>query len=198
VLYAFAMHFNPLFLVYCATLGIASYALVGVALQLHRAQATRWLGPRPRLRVAGGFLIATGAAFAALWLSNIVPALWRGVELPGLDEVGLITNPVYVLDLAVVLPAFVVTGLAVLRRRPIGHVLAPMLLAFNTLMGLALVGMVLAMRVRALPSSLGVAVVMLAVAVTSLGLLVDVVRQVRRAAPSRRGSWIDDPRVLAR
>jgi hypothetical protein len=54
---------------------------------------------------------------------------------------GLITNPVEVLDLGIVLPASLIGGLALMRRRPLGYWLAPMMLAFAVVMDAALIGM---------------------------------------------------------
>ena len=179
VLYAFSVHFNPLFLVYCATLGLASYTLLAVALHLQRIEAEGWFPPETRVRLAGWFLIGMAGAFSALWLANVIPALWRGVDPPGLQETGLVTNPVYVLDLSIVLPAMVVTGVRLVRRRSAGYVAAPILLVFNVLMAAALTGMMVAMYIRGLAPSLGVSAVMGGVAIASVVLAIAYLRQLR-------------------
>ncbi|HVK89416.1 MAG TPA: hypothetical protein VM513_35075 [Kofleriaceae bacterium] len=177
VLYAFAMHFNALFLVYCAVLGVASYALLGLAIVLRRDQPA----PAPRLASAGGwFLIVTGVAFYALWLSSVVPALIAGEPPAELAEVGLITNPVHVLDLALVLPALILAGISLRRRRPLAATVGPIAMTFNTLMSLALVGMMLAMRARGVPTDAAVTAVLAVMCAISAALLATFLRPATR------------------
>jgi hypothetical protein len=151
VLYAFAVHFNPLFLVYSVALGLSFYALLSVVVACCREDPRSWFSPAPPARAAGTFSIVLGVAFYALWLSEVIPALASG-ELPqSLAEVGLITNPVQVLDIGIVLPAFIVGGVALVRRRRLGYWLVPVMLAFAVLMDLALIGMDISMAARGVP-----------------------------------------------
>jgi hypothetical protein len=55
---------------------------------------------------------------------------------------------VQVLDIGIVLPAFIVGGVALVRRRPLGYWLVPVMLAFAVLMDLALIGMDISMAAR--------------------------------------------------
>lgn len=180
VLYAFAVHFNRLFLVYVATLGIAFYLLIGLALALHRQQAMSWFRtPPPLARAAGAFLIVVAAAFALLWLSDVIPALVRGSSPAGLDDVGLATNPIYVIDLAVILPALLATGIMLIRKQTAAFVVAPILLAFNVLMTGALLGMFVAMRQRGLSTDLAGPTVSAILCAASGALFVALTRPLR-------------------
>jgi hypothetical protein len=161
VLYAFAVHFNPLFLVYSAALGLSFYALVAIVAAYGRDAAETWAAPRAIDRVAGTFSVFLGLAFYALWLSEVIPALASGTPPGSLAEVGLITNPVQVLDIGIVLPGFIVGGIALMRRRPLGHWLVPVMLTFAVLMDAALIGMDLSMAAREVPGG-GQRVVMFA------------------------------------
>jgi hypothetical protein len=152
VLYTFAMHFNVLFLVYTSALGFAFYALVGVILACAAGDARAWFEPGTGTGLAAGYAILLGVLFGALWLSEIVPALAAGSPPKSLEEVGLITNPVHILDLAMVLPAFIAGGWALLRGRPLGYWLVPIVLGFAVLMDLALFGMAASMAARNMAS----------------------------------------------
>ncbi len=151
VLYAFAVHFNPLFLVYSAALGLSFYALVSTAVACSREDPRTWVAPRAFGRAAGLFSALLGLAFYGLWLSEVVPALASGTPPASLAEVGLITNPVQVLDIGIVLPAFVVGGVALVRGRRLGYWLVPVMLTFAVLMDAALIGMDVSMAARRLP-----------------------------------------------
>jgi hypothetical protein len=73
------------------------------------------------------------------WLSEIIPALIHGVTPRSSAEAGLVTKPVYVLDLSVILPAHVPAGVSLLRRKRLGFSLAATLLAFGVSMALSLI-----------------------------------------------------------
>ena len=159
VIYAFAVHFNGLFLLYCATLGISGFALGSAILELRRAPAD--VDPR-RARFAGAFLVAVGVVFGAMWLAEDVPAMLRHRPPQTLVDTGLMTNPVHVIDLAFVLPLHVLAGVWLWRRREAGAFLAPIVLSFGVVMAASIGGMLIVMR--ATPA---VAVAMLVVAAAS-------------------------------
>jgi hypothetical protein len=148
VLYAFFLHFGPLFLVYAWALGLAFYALVALVSALAADDVRDWFGPGAPVRSAGGLSVFIGAAFYALWLAEALPALAAGRMPQSAVDAGLITNPVHVLDLGVVLPAFIAGGAALTRRRPFGYWLTPVMLAFAVAMDVALMGMSMSMRVH--------------------------------------------------
>lgn len=187
-IYAFAVHFNALFLVYCATLGCAGFALVDLVAGL-RGEPGRWLGKRAPIRLTGRTLYAIAGLFGSLWLSQLVPALVRGLEPAGLTDAGLVTNPVHVLDLAIILPAMVVVGHGVQRERPFAVLLAPMLLAFAVAMAIAIGGMVVALYARGLALDPAPIVAMAIVAGAASGVLLALLRRITprcsRASVSR-------------
>jgi len=171
VLYSLAIHFNQLFLVYSAALGVGFYALLNLVISCSRHDPRSWLSPgRLSGRAAGVFSVFLGLAFYALWLAEIVPALAAGRAPETLAEVGLITNPVQVLDVGIVLPAFVVGGVALLRGSRLGYWLVPVMLTFAVLMDLALIGMDVAMAARNVPGGGQRIPVFAAMAAVSLAL----------------------------
>lgn len=179
-LYAFAMHFNALFLVYCATLGVAFYSLVDVGIYLRMQDGRQWFAvTQRRTRIVGWFLVATATLFYALWLSTVIPALIDGRPPAALAEAGLITNPVHVLDLAIILPALAISGMLVLVRRPAGYLLAPVMLAFNGAMAIAIAGMNVSMWGHGVAAEPFVLVAMVILALASTWMLVGFLRRIR-------------------
>jgi len=189
VLYAFFVHFGPLFLVYTWGLGLAFYALSGLAFALHRDDVRGWFPARAPVGAAGAFAVILGVLFCVLWLAETLPALAAGRMPQSAVDAGLITNPVHVLDLGIVLPAFVAGGLALLRRRPLGYWLVPTMLAFGVVMDVALIGMVLSMRAEGLSAGgppLGVFVALTIVTAALLGWLLQYVGASRSGAQDER------------
>jgi hypothetical protein len=184
VIYAFAVRFNALFLVYCATLGLALFSLCALCADLLRDDPRSWYGAAAPVRAAGGFLIAVGVVFALLWLAEVVPALARGSLPPSVAEADLPTNPVHVLDLAFVLPAHVLVGVWLLRGRSLAYALAPILLGFDALMAASIAGMMIVMGLRGLTASPAVAAALAAVSAASAVLLARVLRRLGTPPPT--------------
>ncbi len=180
VLYAFCVHFNWLFLVYCAALGLSFFGLAALLASCLRGDPASWFDGREPAGLAGGLLVALAVAFALLWLAEVVPALRSGVPPASVAEVGTFTNPVHVLDLSLFLPAMLLAGLSLRRRRPLGLVLGPMLLAFGALMLLAILGMTVSMRARAASSGAPPVAFLLALLLLDVAALAALLRHVKR------------------
>ncbi len=179
VIYALAVHFNALFLIYCAVLGLSTFALVDLVTVLRADDMPSWYDDRAPRKTVAGMLLAIAAVFGAMWLAQDVPAVLGGNTPRDLAATGLPTNPVHVLDLSLVLPAMVITAVSFLRGRPSGRVLAPVLLGFGVLMALAIGGMVLVMNLRGVAIDVTPVIVMVAVAAASAVVLGALLRHLR-------------------
>ncbi len=178
VIYAFAVHFNALFLVYCAALGLSFFALVLLLADGLAQDARGWFARAVPVRSASLLLIGVALLFGGMWLAQVIPALARGGAPEGLAEVGLVTNPVHVLDLSIVLPGLVVAAVALWRGQPLGYLLVPILLGFSVLMAAAIAGMIVAMYLRGVASDVTGSVMLAVVAVAAAAVLVRMLRQV--------------------
>lgn len=126
--------------------------------------------PRGRARtVAAWTLTVTGALFAALWLSELVPALLTGQAPASLTEAGLWVNPIHVVDLALVLPAFIASGIAALRQQQAGLFWLGPWLAFSVLMGSSIIAAMLLMTAAGEGEAVPVTVMLSIVVIASLG-----------------------------
>lgn len=157
-IYVFAVHFGPLFLVYVAVFGMSVWALVG---GLSSVDASGFLGKVPRrlARFAGTFLVVIGVAFALLWLSADLPAMFSGVPSAELKDSGLPTNPVHVLDLSLFLPGAIAAGVLLRRGRDWGRLLAPMVLVAMAAISTGIVSLTVVHLARDQGGSLAVAAV---------------------------------------
>lgn len=135
VIYTVSISFGPLFLVWVAALGFALFALIGGLIDIDADDVASHF-TRRRQRFAAIYLIVAAVLFGFLWLSDIVPSLLDGTTPQGAAELNLPTNPVHVLDLAFFLPAVLIVGIQLLRKRPLGYLAGPGLLVFLILTGL--------------------------------------------------------------
>lgn len=160
LIYAFAIHFNGMFLVYCAAIGLAFYLGLSLARSFTADDARLPAGPRAPTRSTGILLVAIGGLFALLWLAELIPALAAARAPEIVARAGLVTNPVHVIDLAIVLPAHIIAGIALFRRRPAGALLAPVVLAFGVPMAASIAGMMIVMRLSGASAAMPVAAAM--------------------------------------
>ena len=153
LIYCVAVHFNSLFLVYCSIFGLSFYALAGSVTSLRVSEIASHYGSRIPARIAGVVLLLMAFVFGAQWLREIIPALRSGHAPSSVIEAGLLTSPVHVLDLSLILPGFLIIGIALARRKPLGIVWAPILIVFAILMLIAIAGMNVAMRLTGLATN---------------------------------------------
>lgn len=164
VIYSMAVHFNELFLVYVSILGLSSYAFM-FSVNALRADHGTYAQP-PARRLAGYTSIAIGVLFGLLWLSELVPATMSGTVPRSVTEAGLWVNPIHVIDLAVLLPGFVLAGYLTVEGRAAGQFFVGPLLTFSVLMGSSIVAAMILMTVDGfedtLPPLVMVSVIVLA------------------------------------
>lgn len=183
VMYAFFVHFGPVFPVYVAVLGVSSFALGGAVAGIDLEELQHRWPANFRRRSVSAFLIFVGVAFGAMWLAAIARALSSGTAPEGVAEIGLPVNPVHVLDLAFLLPLSLVTGVAHWKRRAFGLVFATPLLVFFILMGCAIISMTVFMRARGVSASLAIVPPMTVSVAISGVLSIVMLRNARRPNP---------------
>ena len=148
-MYAITVHFNSLFLVYCLSMGLSFYGLVGIFANFDkealRSGVLRSSKEKLLRRAMASLVFFTAAMFYYLWLSEIIPHLLAGTVPASIVEVDLPSNMVHVYDLAILLPALVLSGVWLLRKEIYGFLIAPVLTTFSFFMAIALVSMVVFM-----------------------------------------------------
>jgi hypothetical protein len=120
--YVLGAPFNAFFLPYIALMTLSAYAMFAVLLSLDATAIRDRLGVGIRPRLVGGFLAGLAVLFTALWSALVTSALVGGTEF------GLVPRVVTTLDLTLQLPALFVGGILLMRRHPLGYVVAPGLL----------------------------------------------------------------------
>jgi len=176
VVYAFNVHFNQMFLHYCAILGLSVYAMIGLALRLAAEDLGRGFANRAPRRTAAALLTIGAAATATMWLLDDVPAVIRDAPPASLAEAGGATNAIHVLDLSLALPALLVSAILLWQRRGSGYLLATIAMGFCVLMELDVAAIAVAMRRAGLVAHAGLAYALVAVAGFTAVLLVLLLR----------------------
>ena len=138
VLYAFGVHFNAWFLVYCAILSLCFYAAVFSVPFIPIDQIAQTYGPRaPRKAITIGFILVS-VPYAVFDLSEDIPAILAGRVPKSAIQLNTPVSFVHVLDLAFLLPALCITAVLLFRRKASAYAHAPALLALLAIMNIEL------------------------------------------------------------
>jgi hypothetical protein len=145
VIYAFGVHFNTLFLVYLATLGLCFYATVFSVSSISLEQIAQAYGPRAPRKTLAIVFFALALSTAAFDLREDIPAILAGRVPQSATAVNEPVNFVHVLDLAFLLPALCITASLLFRRKAAGYALAPACLTLLAIMSVELASIVAVM-----------------------------------------------------
>ena len=116
--FAFDAVLNPATPLYIAVVGLAVWSFAGLMPRVDEAGVEATVGDRLRRRATGIFLVVIALIFALLWLGQIGSAAITGQQPQALRDAGWPTSPIYVLDLAFLIPLSAVTGIRLLTGRP--------------------------------------------------------------------------------
>ncbi len=155
LIYTFAVYFNPMFLAYCAVLGLSFYGLIGLREFLSPDEvANRYTFGALRVTTAVSFLVLTVLA-ATGELKEIVSSILGGRLPYGVAAAAGRTDPVHVLDLCFFLPVVATAAILLLRRKAMGFTLAPGLMVTMILISIEVITIVLVAARRGQPASPG-------------------------------------------
>jgi hypothetical protein len=133
--------FNSFFLVYAALFGLSLFTLVSATATTDAGAVTAAVEGRVAETWYGGLLVVIGIGLAMLWLPEIVGALLAGTVPGVVAEAGQQAKISHFVDLAVVVPALVLSGVWLARHRPWGYVLAGVMLVFGATLGASITAM---------------------------------------------------------
>jgi hypothetical protein len=172
VIYCFDVHFNRLFLIYCAILGLSFYSFLYFLFSQPGTPIKDENYKNSAVKITAIYFLIIPCVFYFLWLAEIVPAIISHTTPRSLIETGLATNPVHVMDLSVFLPGIFIIAVLLLKERPLGLLLAPVILVFFVLMDITIGGLVIAMKIKGIETGYTITLIMSVLAVFSLVLLI--------------------------
>jgi hypothetical protein len=180
VIYTFSIPFGPLFLLWVAVLGLSLFALIGGVTEINHKAAASSFTSRSAITVTAWFLIVTAVLFGLLWLSEDVPALLSNGRPQSVIDMALPTNPVHILDLGFFLPAVIITGVMLIKKKPLAFTVAPAFIVFLVLTGIPILLTPVVQTARGETTSWGVVVPIGALTLVLLGLLAWLLSTVHR------------------
>ena len=139
---AFGAAYNPLFLAYTAFFSASLFAFILAFTAFDLPGLPGYFSSRFPHRGIGVFQLVTGGVLILVWLSDLVGAIGPG-KAPAL--LGSYTTMVtYAMDLGVIAPLLLLSGILLLRRAPLGYLLAAPMLFLNLIIGLVIIAQTIA------------------------------------------------------
>lgn len=155
VIYCFAVHFNYLFLIYCLILGLSNYSVIYFFVNYLKEDFKSWFNEKVPTKTIGIFLMFLAVMFTFLWLSGDLPAVFKNNVPENITEIGLITNPVHVLDYTFFLPLIFIAGFMLIKKRNLGYLLAPMMIVFAIITNINIISLMIVAKYKNVPSDMG-------------------------------------------
>ncbi|MCB2195201.1 MAG: hypothetical protein KQH79_05040 [Bacteroidetes bacterium] len=172
IIYAFGVHFNQLFLLYCSTLGLSLFAFLVLVSGLQNQNVQLWFKKSKLDNIIGIYFIVIAVMFYMLWLKDVVPSIIHNTVPETVSNYNLLVNPVHVIDMAFALPGLIITAFLLFKRQHLGYILAAVGLVFTIILTVALAGMVIMLKVKEVSDDVSVAGIFIVLSIISTVLLV--------------------------
>lgn len=150
---SFATSYNELFLVYVVLFSLSLYTFVYGLLSLNIKTIKRSIVPGKTTKIAGMFLIFSGAMLALMWVKMIIDSLLTGTAPAAMET--YTTLVIQAMDIGIVFPATLIAGVLILKGKEWGYALVSILLMKASLLGTAILSMILFMVQNGVGVALG-------------------------------------------
>ena len=171
--------YNPLFLVYVALYSTSLFAFVLCLMSFDLADLPSHFSPRLPRRLIGGVLIGVGGFLCLAWLGRIVPPLIQDRPPFGLEAMTSLV--IQGMDLGIIVPFAVLSGVLLLRRSAWGYLLASVAVMKFLTYGIAVSAMGVSELLSGVQDSWVVLAVFLTLTAVNVALAVSILRNVDRA-----------------
>jgi hypothetical protein len=167
--------YNALFLVYVALFSLSLYAFILSMMSFDLADLPRHFSARlPRAWIAA-LMFFVGGFLLLAWLGRIVPPLLQN-QTPVLENTT--TLVIQAMDLGLIVPLAILSGVLLLRRSPWGYLLASVALLKGVTLGLGISVMSINMALRGVAESLVIVIPFLIITLMNLIMAVLLLKNV--------------------
>jgi hypothetical protein len=157
--------FNGLFLVYVAIFGLSLFAFILCMMSFNLEDLPHHFSDRlPRGWIAV-LLFIIGAFLALTWLQRVLSPIFQNT-VPLLDNG--ITMVIQAMDLSLIVPLAVLSGILLLRRSAWGYLLTSVFLLKTIALGLAVSAMVVNMTLAGVPEGAEIAIPFVVITILNL------------------------------
>lgn len=179
MMYTFIAMYNRLFLVYVMLMSASFFAFILTLMSFDAAKLRLYFDKKLPVKFVGGYLMFSTAMIGLLWLARVIPTLING-SIPLEVEHGT-TLTVQALDLAFFLPSIFLSGILLIKRRPFGYMLAPVVTVSDALIMLALLSKGISMSLAGIAGALPMIIMMSLFGTTAIISLIVILKNVNES-----------------
>lgn len=151
--YTFLWMYNPLFIVYVLLMSASLFAFILAMLSFDIARMPALFSEKLPISFLGGFQLFIAFAIGMLWLGKIAPTILNKAVPVGLKH--YTTLVIQGMDLGFVVPAAILSGILLIKRKPLGYLLSSVII----IKGITMLTSISAMIVNSLLSGVEMSVV---------------------------------------
>lgn len=179
IIYAFGVHFNNLFLLYCFILGLSLYTFIYLIYIMGNMDIPKWFSDKIPSKTIAGFLVIISIMFYLLWFKEIIPAILNNTLPKSVSDYNLLVNPIHVIDIAFALPGLIITAILLLKKHKFGYIFAVVSLEFVILLTIALIGMVISLKLNGISDDISLAFIFSGFSIIGIIFLVLFIKNIR-------------------
>ncbi len=150
--YTFLLTYNPLFIVYVTIMSACLYAFILCFMSFEIETMPEMFNAKMPIKFLGGFQIAVGLALCLMWFGRIAPSIFLGSIPAGLEN--YTTLVIQGMDLGIVMPAAFLSGILIIKRKPIGYLLSSAIIIKGVTMLTCISAMIVNMALKGVDMSL--------------------------------------------
>ena len=139
--YAFAVTYNRLFLVYLLLFSLSLFTFILSLRQLIIDDNIPQNLLNKKLTGTAAFMMISGCS-TLVWLMFIIPSVVTGMPMEIIEI--YTTEPTFIIDLGIILPATFICGIMLLKQKRIGYQLVPILLTLLIVVGMCVISQTIA------------------------------------------------------
>lgn len=151
--YSFLWMYNKLFIVYVMLMSASLFAFILSLLTFDIKKISSYFGDKLPVKFLGGFQIFLAFAIGMLWLGKIAPTIFDNATPLGLEH--YTTLVIQAMDLGFVVPAAVLSGILLIKRKPLGYLLSSVII----IKGITMLTSITAMIINQMLSGVDIGIV---------------------------------------
>jgi hypothetical protein len=142
--YSFLSMYNSFFLVYVMLMSASLFAFILCITSFDMEALKKSFSPKLPIKFIGGFQLFIAFMLFMMWMGRIAPSLIDGSIPIGLEHYN--TLVIQALDLGIIIPVAALSGIMIIRRKPLGYLLSSVVIIKGLTMLTAITAMLVGMK----------------------------------------------------
>jgi hypothetical protein len=139
--YVFLWMYNPMFIVYVILMSASFFSFILLMMSFDINNLGSVFSKKLPVRFLSGFQIFFAIALCLLWMKKIIPTITNRTVPLGLEH--YTTLVIQGLDLGFIVPIALLSGVLIIKRKPLGYLLSSVIIMKGFTMGTALTAMII-------------------------------------------------------